>query len=333
MAAKNIGLVVGARGVTHALSLLNSGVGASVDPRIDTLVVFSETQQGHFTLTRGDFGAWDPGTSFLGNVSAIKARVLLTAEGESTPRTGPGGTAGGADADGIPTGRPLTPNEALVAYKKKYPKAKGMSDEAILEYIAAIVTMYNEKKSAGHLKVGKISTIQEACERSGLMGTNKQGKPAPFYQRGGRKNYRSRALEAIFHWVTGLSPKKKNTHGSSSSGSSRGGSSSANNASSASGSAASTTSSSTSGRGRSARGGSADSSNDPTAAAAAAAAAATKASSAPRCQTCSSNSTAHVTTVCRPRRFALAVAMMPSCHENFFGASMLGTRTATGLFK
>jgi len=227
MSGNNVGLVVDVKGVTNALSILNGGAPSCVPAGIDTLVVFSESQQAYFTLLLRPFGNWDPGALYQLDVNKIQLHVSLSksyggasddVDARSVPASDPL-SAGGApplaapaeatDEDGIPTGRPLTPHEALAAYKKKYPKAKGMADTAILEYIAAITSMYKEKKSAGHLKVGKISTIQEACERSGLMSTNKMGQPSPFYQRGGRKNYRSRALEAIFHWVTGLSPKKK----------------------------------------------------------------------------------------------------------------------------
>ena len=246
MSDPRVGFVVDVQGVTRALTLLTGGLAGMVDPQVTTLVVFSKSQKEHFTLKKNAFGTWVPGEAFVGDASAIKARVFLTTEGaakgsKSKRSSGHRRThsSGDSHSSNIPSGRPLTPVEALAAYKQEYPKAKGMSDEAILAYIDAIVSMYNKKKSAGHLKVGKISTIQEACERAGLMSVNKQGQPAPFYQRGGRKNYRSRALEAIFHWVTGLSPKKK--HGSS------GGSSSSSSSSSSSGSGTSSSGASVSG--------------------------------------------------------------------------------------
>jgi hypothetical protein len=217
----NVARVADVKGVTRALSLLNSTAGKLVDPRIDTLVVFSETQQGHFTLHLTAFQSWGPGSRFDGNIDEVQSFVFLT---PPTVKKGAGGGKGTAypfpngnnhirDDDEAGTGRPLSAAEALKAYKINFPKAKGMADRAILDYIEAIQCIYNAKKSSGDLRIDKIATILQACTQAKLMGPNKQGQPAPFYQRGGRKNFRSKALEAIFHWVTGFSPKKKHGAG------------------------------------------------------------------------------------------------------------------------
>jgi hypothetical protein len=221
-----IAYVTDVHSVRQVCTILNSTTAEPVDAAIDTLVIYSDSQGMYFTVTRSAFGTWGQtdSLSYHGDVGAIPTRLYLTPEGKASAIGGAGrggggsggGTAGGDDGShgaGPPAARAMTPYDALAAYKQDYPKAK-MSDTAILDYIAAILSMSDAKKAVGKA-LPKLETIQQACALAGLMSRNVVGQPTPFYQRGGRRTIHTQALDAIFHWVTGLPAKKKHSHSDS----------------------------------------------------------------------------------------------------------------------
>ena len=218
-----IAFVEDVHSVRQVCAILNIETAEPVDAAIRTLVIYSSTQGMYFTVTRSPLGTWGQtdSVSYHGDVEAITTRLFLTTEGKAVATSagggaggggggGGGGGAGGSAAGGL-LGHAMLPYEALAAYKRDYPKAT-MSDAAILDYIAAILSMSDAKKAVGK-SLPKLETIQQACATAGLMSSrNGVGQPTPFYQRGGRRTIHTQALDAIFHWVTGVPAKKKHSH-------------------------------------------------------------------------------------------------------------------------